>query len=67
MPPASRTSSDAGGDVPRARAELPERVEPPAGDVGEIERGRARAADAGRRAHDVRQRDAMYGRDRPRP
>ena len=62
MPPASRTSSEPAAMSHGCEAELPECVESPAGDVGEIERGRARAADAGRGAHDVRQRDACTAR-----
>ena len=46
-PPASRTSSDAGGDVPELEILLPEAVEAAGRDPGEIERGRAEAADAG--------------------
>ena len=39
---------DAGGDVPRREAQLPERVEAAAGDVGEVERGGAAATNARR-------------------
>ena len=38
---------DAGGDVPELEVLLPEAVEAAGGDPGEIERGRAEAADAG--------------------
>ena len=47
MPPASRTSSMPAAMSHGASAQLPERVEAAAGDVGEVERGRAGAADAG--------------------
>ena len=50
---------DAGGDVPEVEILLPEAVEAAGGDPGEIERGRAEAADAGDfrrdRAEDFRQ------------
>ena len=49
FPPASVTSSDAGGDVPGDEVQLEEAVEDARGGVGEIERGRAGAAHAFRR------------------
>ena len=39
---------DAGGEVPGAQVALPEAVEAAGGDPGEVERGGAGAADAGR-------------------
>src|SRR6266567_3613466 len=43
---------DAGGDVPGVEAVLPETVEAARGHPGEVERGRAAAADACCLAHD---------------
>src|SRR5256885_8917328 len=42
---------DPGRDVPRRQHELPEGVEAPRGDVGEVERRGARAPDTARAAH----------------
>src|SRR6185437_8350356 len=43
----------AGRDVPGRQLELPKSLEPPAGDVGEIERRSTRPPDAGALAHDA--------------
>ena len=60
MPPASRMSSMPAAMSHGARRELPERLEAPAGDVGEIERRGAGAADARGLAHDARQQSSKY-------
>ena len=49
-----------------ASVQLPERLEAAAGDVGEVERGGAGAANARRLAHDARQRPQILI-DRARP
>ena len=42
---------DSGGDVPGRKAELPETIQTSRGDIGEVERGGARAAHARNPAH----------------
>src|SRR5690242_9998589 len=46
---------NAGGDVPWREGHLPEGLEAAAGDVGEVERGGAGAANACRVKHDTRE------------
>src|SRR5882724_9863683 len=50
--PGFANEENAGGDVPGREHHLPEGLEPSAGDVGQIERRRAGAADARRLEHD---------------